>query len=134
MTATGAPDPAPAKRSTGSVAGESRVVRRATAFALAAGILGLGLGPRIGLSVLAGSAVTIGNLLLLRRMVAGLGATLSGRAAVATALFTIVRYSLLAAVLMALIAWWNAHPIGIVVGLGAPLLAIVLEAARASRL
>ena len=110
---------------------ESRVVRRATGFALAAGFAGLAFGPRIGLSVLAGSAVTLGNLLLLRRMVGRLGATVSGRVAVATALFTVVRYALLTAVLIAIIAFWNAHPIGVVIGLGAPLLAIVLEVGRA---
>ncbi len=110
---------------------ERIVIRRATAFGIAAGLIALSFGPRIGLSVLAGAGVTIANLLLLRRVVAGLNAALSARAAVAAALLTALRYLLLAAVLAAIISLGDADPIGVLCGLGAPLLAVLLEAGNA---
>lgn len=111
----------------------TRLVRRATALAAAAGLIGLALGPRIGLSVLAGSAITVANLLLLRRMVGGLATVPTARSAILLALFTGGRYLLLGAFLFAIIRFWNADVIGVACGLGAPLLAVLLELAGAGR-
>ncbi len=106
---------------------EVRLTRRALALAAAAGLLGLSLGPRIGLSVVAGAAVSVVNILVLRRVVGGLGAVQSARSAIALAGLTGVRYLLLGGVLVAIIAVWNADVIGVVCGLGAPNLAVLLE-------
>lgn len=122
-------DPAPCPVGAGER--ERRLLRRAAAFGLGAALVALSFGPRIGLSVTAGAAVTILGLLALRRMVAGLSGTLSGRAAVRTGLFTLLRHLLLGAALVAIISVWNADPIGVVCGLGAPLLAVLLEVGSA---
>ena len=106
---------------------EARLVRRAVAFAAVASLIGLSLGPRIGLSVLGGAVVSVLNLLVLRRLAAGLTAVDAARPALALAALTGVRYLLIAAALFALIALANAHGVGVVCGLGAPLLAVVLE-------
>ncbi len=106
---------------------EVRLTRRALAFGAAAGLIGLSFGPRIGLSVLGGATVSVLNIVVLRRTVAGLTAAASARSAIALAALTGVRYLLLGGVLFAIIALWNADVIGVVCGLGAPLLAVLLE-------
>ena len=110
---------------------EARLSRRALALGAAAGLIGLvgfsGEGPRIGLSVLAGAAVSVMNILVLRRVVEGLTAADSARSAIALAALTGVRFLLLGGVLFAIIAVWNADVIGVVCGLGAPLLAVLAE-------
>lgn len=106
---------------------EVRLTRRALALAAAAGLIGLGLSPRIGLSVLAGATVSVVNILVLRRVVGGLSGVQSARSAIALAGLTGVRYLLLGGVLVAIIAVWNADVIGVVCGLGAPNLAVLLE-------
>ena len=104
------------------------MLRRATVFGIAAALIALSFfGPRIGLSVLAGAAVSVVNMRLLRRVAGALTGSLSGRAAVRIAALTGVRYLLLGAVLFAIIGLWNADVIGVVCGLGAPLPAILLE-------
>ena len=106
---------------------EVRLTRRALAFGAAAGLIGLSFGPRIGLSVLGGATVSVLNIVVLRRTVAGLTAAASARSAIALAALTGVRYILLGGALFAIIALWNADVIGVVCGLGAPLLAVLLE-------
>lgn len=107
---------------------ESRLLRRAVAFGAAAALVGFaGFGVRIGLAVLAGAAISAANMHLLRRVARSFTASLSARAALRAAAFTGLRYILLGAVLFAIIGAWNADPIGVVCGLGAPLLAILLE-------
>ena len=106
---------------------EVRLTRRALAFGAAAGLIGLSFGPRIGLSVLGGATVSVLNIVVLRRTVAGLTAAASARSAIALAALTGVRYLLLGGALFAIIALWNADVIGVVCGLGAPLLAVLLE-------
>lgn len=107
---------------------ESRLLRRAVAFGAAASLVGFaGFGLRPGLSVLAGAAVSAANMHLLRRVARSFTASLSARAALRAAALTGLRYILLGAVLFAIIGVWNADPIGVVCGLGAPLLAILLE-------
>ena len=112
---------------------EARLVRRALAFGAAAGLIGLSLGPAIGLSVLGGSAITTMNLVFLRRLVGGLTAVRSARSAILLAVFTGGRYLLLGAFLVVIIRLWNADVIGVVCGLGAPLLAVLLELGGAGR-
>ena len=123
---TNSPEPAPA-------AAEGRLVRRAVAFSLAAGLIGLSLGPRFGLSVLGGAAVSLGNIVVLRRTVGGLTGSLSSRSAITLAALTGVRYLLLGAALFAIIFLGNADGIGVACGLGAPLLAVLLELGSAGR-
>lgn len=107
---------------------EARMVRRATAFGFAGALLALVLfGPHFGVSVLAGAAVSVANLRLLRRMAGAFTGALSARAALRIAALTGLRYLLLGAVLFAIIGLWNAEVIGVVCGLGAPLPAILLE-------
>lgn len=106
---------------------EARLSRRAVALAAVAGLIGLGFGPRIGLSVLGGAAVSVMNILVMRRVVRGLTAADSGRSAIIAAALTGVRFLLLGGVLFAIIAVWNADVIGVVCGLGAPLLAVLAE-------
>ena len=110
---------------------EVRLTRRALAFGAAAGLIGLvgfsGEGPRIGLSVLGGATVSVLNIVALRRTAAGLTAATSARSAIALAVLTGVRYLLLGGALFAIIALWDADVIGVVCGLGAPLLAVLLE-------
>lgn len=106
---------------------EVRLTRRALALAAAAGLIGLGFGPRIGLSVLGGATVSVLNILALRHVVGGLSGIQSARSAMALAALTGVRYLLLGGVLVAIIAVWNADVIGVVCGLGAPNLAVLLE-------
>ena len=110
---------------------ERRVVRRAVACALAGTLIGLMFGPRIGLSVLAGAAVSVGNLLVLRRMVDGFRNEQSAGSALFAAALSGVRYLLLGAALFAIIAVLKADLIGVVCGLGAPLLAIMFEVLNA---
>lgn len=112
---------------------ETKLIRRATALAAAAGLIGLSLGPRIGLSVLAGSVITVTNLVFLRRMVGGLTAAPSARSAIFLAVFGAGRYLLLGGFLFVIIWLWNADVIGVVCGLGAPLLAVLLELGGAGR-
>lgn len=106
---------------------EVRLTRRALALGAAAGLIGLGFGPRIGLSVLGGATVSVLNIIALRRVAAGLTAEASTRSAIALAGLTGVRYLLLGGALVAIIAVWNADVIGVVCGLGAPNLAVLLE-------
>lgn len=107
---------------------ESRMLRRAVALGAAATVVGFAaFGVRPGLSVLAGAAVSAANMHLLRRVARSFTASLSARAALRAAAFTGLRYILLGAVLFAIIGAWNADPIGVVCGLGAPLLAILPE-------
>lgn len=107
---------------------ESRLLRRAIALGAAAALVGFaGFGVRPGLSVLAGAAVSAANMHFLRRLARSFTASLSARAALRAAAFTGARYILLGAVLFAIIGVWNADPIGVVCGLGAPLLAILPE-------
>ncbi len=106
---------------------EVRLTRRALAFGAAAGLIGLAFGPRIGLSVLGGATVSVLNIVALRRTAAGLTAAASARSAIALAALTGVRYLLLGGALFAIIALWDADVIGVVCGLGAPLLAVLLE-------
>ena len=110
---------------------EVRLTRRALALGAAAGLIGLvffsGGGPRIGLSVLAGATVSVVNILVLRRVVAGFSSVQSARSAIALAGLTGVRYLLLGGALVAIIGVWNADVIGVVCGLGAPNLAVLLE-------
>ena len=106
---------------------EVRLTRRALALGAAAGLIGLSFGPRIGLSVLGGATVSVLNIVALRRVAAGLTAEASTRSAIAVAGLTGVRYLLLGGALVAIIAVWNADVIGVVCGLGAPNLAVLLE-------
>jgi len=106
---------------------EVRLTRRALTLAAAAALVGLTFGPRIGLSVLGGATVSMLNILVLRRVVGGLSGIQSARSAIALAVLTGVRYLLLGGVLVAIIAVWNADVIGVVCGLGAPNLAVLLE-------
>ncbi len=106
---------------------EVRLTRRALTLAAAAALVGLTFGPRIGLSVLGGATVSMLNILVLRRVVGGLSGIQSARSAIALAALTGVRYLLLGGVLVAIIAVWNADVIGVVCGLGAPNLAVLLE-------
>ena len=110
---------------------EVRLTRRALALGAAAALIGLIFfsdgGPRIGLSVLGGATVSMLNILVLRRVVGGLSGIQSARSAIALAALTGVRYLLLGGVLIAIIAVWNADVIGVVCGLGAPNLAVLLE-------
>ncbi|MCY4629055.1 MAG: ATP synthase subunit I [Acidobacteria bacterium] len=106
---------------------EVRLTRRALTLAAAAALIGLTFGPRIGLSVLGGATVSMLNILVLRRVVGGLSGIQSARSAIALAALTGVRYLLLGGVLVAIIAVWNADVIGVVCGLGAPNLAVLLE-------
>ena len=106
---------------------EVRLTRRALTLAAAAALIGLTFGPRIGLSVLGGATVSMLNILVLRRVVGGLSGIQSARSAIALAVLTGVRYLLLGGVLVAIIAVWNADVIGVVCGLGAPNLAVLLE-------
>lgn len=107
---------------------ESRMLRRAVALGAAATLVGFAaFGIRPGLSVLAGAAVSAANMHLLRRVARSFTDSLSARAALRAAAFTGLRYILLGAVLFAIIGAWNADPIGVVCGLGAPLLAILPE-------
>ena len=111
----------------GDPAREVRLTRRALALGAAAGLIGLSLGPEIGLSVLAGASVSVVNILVLRRVVGGLSGVQTARSAIALAALTGVRYLLLGGALVAIIAVWNADVIGVVCGLGAPNLAVLLE-------
>ena len=104
-----------------------RLTRRAVACGAAAGLIGFGFGPAIGLSVLAGATLSVANILMLRRVVAGLHGAQTARSAVALAALTGVRYLLLGGALVAIIALWNADVIGALCGLGAPNLAVLLE-------
>lgn len=107
---------------------ESRLLRRAIALGAAAALVGFaGFGLRPGLSVLAGAVVSAANMHFLRRLARSFTASLSARAALRAAALTGARYLLLGAVLFAIIGVWNADPIGVVCGLGAPLLAILPE-------
>ena len=124
MSASGSPAAGPANR-------ERRVVRRAVFSGLAASLVGLMVSPAIGLSVLAGATVSVGNLLVLRRMVAGFRDERSARSALVAAALSGVRYFLLGAALFAIIAVLKADLIGVVCGLGAPLLAILFELGNA---
>lgn len=117
---TGATEPSPPAR-------EARLTRRALACGAAAALIGLAFGPRIGLSVLGGASVSFLNLVFLRRAVAGLTGADSARSAILIAALTGGRYLLLGGVLFAIIAVWNADLIGVVCGLGAPLLAVLAE-------
>ena len=109
------------------VSSEIRLTHRALAFGAAAGLIALSFGHRVGLSVIAGATVSVVNILVLRRVVAGLGGVQSARSAILLAGLTGVRYLLLGGVLVAIIAVWNADLIGVVCGLGAPNLAVLLE-------
>lgn len=106
---------------------EARLTRRSLALGAAAALIGLSFGPRIGLSVLGGATVSVLNILALRHVVGGLSGIQSARSAIALAALTGVRYLLLGGVLVAIIALWNADVIGVVCGLGAPNLAVLLE-------
>ena len=108
-----------------------RIVRRAVVCGLAASLIGLLFGPRIGLSVLAGAAVSVGNLLVLRRMVDGFRDEQSARSALVAAALSGLRYLLLGAALFAIIAVLRADLIGVGCGLAAPLLAILFELGHA---
>ena len=92
-----------------------------------AALIGLAFSPAIGLSVLGGAAVSFGNLLVLRRMVDGFRDGQSPGSALIAAGLSGVRYLLLGAALFAIIAVLKAEWIGVVCGLAAPLLAVVLE-------
>ena len=104
-----------------------RLTRRAVGLAAAAALIALSFGPGIGLSVLAGATLSVVNIVALRRVVGGLRGAQSARSAVALAALTGVRYLLLGGALVAIIAVWNADVIGVVCGLGAPNLAVLLE-------
>lgn len=106
---------------------EDRLTRRALVLGAAAALIALTFGPRIGLSVLGGATISVLNIIALRRVSAGLTADHSARSAIALAALTGVRYLLLGGALVAIIAVWNADVIGVVCGLGAPNLAVLLE-------
>ena len=106
---------------------EDRLTRRALVLGAAAALIALAFGPRIGLSVLGGATISVINIIALRRVSAGLTADHSARSAIALAALTGVRYLLLGGALVAIIAVWNADVIGVVCGLGAPNLAVLLE-------
>lgn len=111
----------------GEASREERLTRRALALGAAAALIALAFGPRIGLSVLGGATISVLNIVALRRMAAGLTADHSARSAILLAALTGVRYLLLGGALVAIIAVWNADVIGVVCGLGAPNLAVLLE-------
>ncbi len=121
-----APGP-PSVSGSAPVAPEARLLRRAVGFAAAGSLVGLAFGPRIGLSVLGGAVVSVLNIVVLRRVAAGFTASGSARSALALAALTGVRYLLLGSALFAIIAVWNADAVGVALGLGAPLLAVLLE-------
>jgi len=112
---------------------ESRLVRHGVLIGLGATLIAFAFGPHEGLSVLAGAAISVLNLRVLKTIAVGATGVVGARGALIAAALTGLRYALLGALLFVIIAVWKASVLGVILGLGAPLGAVALELVGESR-
>ncbi len=75
----------------------------------------------------AGAAISVANLRVLKSIAVGATGAVGSRGALIATALTGLRYLLLGALLFVIIAVWQASVLGVILGLGAPLGAVVLE-------